>query len=70
MSLSTAGDGADCDNDDSVDARDLLMFCEGWLSGQLPSGADIDRNGIVNFPDYAALADNWPARIEWLLIAR
>jgi len=59
MSLSNDGDPADCDNDYCVDARDLLMLCENWLSKELPTAADINRDGAVDFCDYSLLTTKW-----------
>jgi len=59
MSLSDAGSRADCNNDDSVDVRDLMILCKDWLSGGQPTAADINRDSVVNFHDFALLAANW-----------
>ncbi|MFB0524320.1 MAG: LamG-like jellyroll fold domain-containing protein [Phycisphaerae bacterium] len=59
MSLSDAGSRANCNNDDSVDVRDLMILCEDWLSEGQPTAADINRDSAVNFHDFALLAANW-----------
>jgi hypothetical protein len=59
MSLSTAGNIADLNHDDAVDRKDMLMFAEMWLSEDVPLAEDISRDGVVNLPDFAVLAENW-----------
>ncbi|MHC4556220.1 MAG: C10 family peptidase [Planctomycetota bacterium] len=59
MSLSTAGNVADLNNNDVVDGQDLLMLADVWLSEDIPLSEDINRDGVVNFPDFALLADDW-----------
>ena len=45
--------------DDSVDMKDVLVFTDQWLTESAPVAADIDRNGIVDFRDYARLVQSW-----------
>jgi len=59
MSLSTVGNKADLNHDGFVDAEDLALFVDMWLSDQMPLSGDINRNGSVNFSDFAVMADNW-----------
>jgi hypothetical protein len=59
MSLSAAGNIADLNKDDAVDRKDMLMFADMWLSEDVPLAEDISRDGAVNLPDFAALAENW-----------
>lgn len=64
MSISTAGNPADLfpnitDANDWVDLRDLAQFCDKWLSEEVPLAQDFNRDGVVNFVDFAILADNW-----------
>lgn len=58
----TAGD---LNYDSIVDGRDAMLMLEYWLEGcQEPDwcyGADITRNGIVNFSDFAILSGYWGA---------
>lgn len=56
MSESTVGSAADCNNDDAVDGFDLLMVVSRWLDDELLIPEDIDRNGTVDFYDYAEMA--------------
>lgn len=64
MSPCTAGNVADLDNNDVVDAQDLFMLAKMWLASSVPLAEDIDRDGLVGFSDFAALADNWRAVVE------
>jgi len=64
MSLSEAGNLADLNPDiddanDWVDHSDLALFTEKWLSNEVPSREDFDRNGVVDFADFAILINNW-----------
>ncbi|MFH1716021.1 MAG: right-handed parallel beta-helix repeat-containing protein [Planctomycetota bacterium] len=64
MSMSTAGNPADLNPDvsdanDWVDYSDLALFTDKWLSEDAPLAEDLDRDGAVNFVDFAILADNW-----------
>jgi hypothetical protein len=58
----------DLNNDCDVDITDLANFSLYWLAADCNSsngfceGADIDRNGKVNYEDYAILADDWQSR--------
>jgi len=60
MSLSDDGNIADLNNDDSVGYADMMLFTDKWLYQQVLLSEDLDRNGIVNFIDFAIFADNWP----------
>ena len=61
MSASTVGNIANLDNDpaDEVDLHDLALFADKWLYKTPPLAEDLDRNGIVNFGDFAVFADHW-----------
>jgi hypothetical protein len=59
MSLSTAGNIADLDDDGDVDYVDLDMLTDEWTSEEFLLAEDLTRNGAVNFPDFAIFADNW-----------
>ncbi len=67
MSTLTYGNPADhnpdvTDANDWVDYRDLALFCHKWLSEEVPLAQDFNRDGIVNFADFAILTDNWHPR--------
>jgi hypothetical protein len=61
MSLSTAGNIANLDNDplDNVNLLDLELLIHKWLYKDVLLPADINRDGTVNLPDYAILAEQW-----------
>ncbi len=59
MSLSNEGNIADLDNNDLIDVDDLYCFVEQWLVEAAPLKEDLDRNGFVDFADFAVLGDNW-----------
>jgi hypothetical protein len=62
MSLSEVGNAADCNNDGSVDARDLLILSASWLAQEPLLAEDINRDGSVDnsdFADFAALVSDW-----------
>jgi hypothetical protein len=50
---------ADITNDDTVDSLDLESFVFFWLGDDLEQPADMNRNGVVDFADFALFADNW-----------
>lgn len=60
MSLSNAGNIADLNTDGFVDYIDIRLFTGEWLCKEVLLAEDLDRNGIVNFTDFALLADNLP----------
>ncbi len=47
------------DVNDWVDYTDLLLFTQNWLSDEILLTEDLDRNGIVDFTDFAILINNW-----------
>jgi hypothetical protein len=59
MSLSTAGNIADLDNDDNLDFNDVKLFTEKWLYQEVLLAADLSRNGDVNFMDFAIFGNEW-----------
>ena len=59
MSLSDAGNIADLDNDDFVDYNDLKLYSEKWLNQQVLLPEDLNRNGFIDFVDFAIFANNW-----------
>ena len=68
MSLSNAGNVADLNPDvndanDWVGYDDMLLLTDKWLSNELPLAEDLNRNGIVDFTDYAILVNNWQPQI-------
>ena len=59
MSTSTTSNIADIDFSGSVDGIDLKLFTQKWLLQQFLVPEDLNRDGIVNYKDYAIFADNW-----------
>ncbi|MHC4425643.1 MAG: NosD domain-containing protein [Planctomycetota bacterium] len=64
--LSDEGNVADLnpevdDADDWVDYSDMILLINEWLSevGDMPLAEDLNRDGLVDFTDFAALVDNW-----------
>jgi len=58
MSLSTVGNIANLDNDpcDTVDLNDLAIFVEKWCYEEYLLAEDLDRDGDVDFEDYAVFS--------------
>ena len=68
MSLSDAGNIADLNPDvndvnDWVDYSDMLLLADKWLSNEVTLAQDLNRNGVVDFADYAILVNNWQQKI-------
>lgn len=68
MSMSDAGNIADLNPDvndanDWVDYNDMLLLADKWLSNEVPLAEDMDRNGVVDFADYAILVNNFQPKI-------
>ena len=59
MSLSTAGNKADLNNNGFVDGEDLALLVEMWLVEDILLPGDINRNGLINFSDFAEFAGQW-----------
>jgi len=59
MSLSTVGNKANFNNDDTVDFRDLFLLVDLWLAEDILLSEDIGRNGLVNFSDFAEFTSQW-----------
>ena len=59
MSSSDTGNIADLNNSDSVGYTDLMLLVNKWLYQEALLREDLDRNGIVNFSDFAIFAQNW-----------
>lgn len=55
---------ADMNNDWVMDESDLRIFCDYWLSDSFEPPSDLDREGIVNFKDFAIFAWLWKEKIE------
>ena len=41
----------------------MLLLTDKWLSNEVPLAEDLDRNGVVDFADYAILVNNWQPKI-------
>jgi hypothetical protein len=70
MSLSNTGNIADLNPDvndanDWVGYDDMLLLTDKWLNmvDTAPLAEDLDRNGIVDFADYAILTSNWQPKV-------
>ena len=59
MSLSDAGNIAELNRDDSIGYADIILFMGKWLYKSVLLSEDLDRNGFVNFADFAIFANNW-----------
>ncbi len=64
MSLSSIGNIANLnldldDANDWVDNIDLALLINKWLSGEVLLAEDLNRDGTVDFADYAILINNW-----------
>jgi parallel beta-helix repeat protein len=69
MSLSDVGNIADLNPDvsdvnDWVDYEDMLLLTGKWLSNETPVAEDLNRDGVVDFRDYAILLNNWQPKIQ------
>jgi hypothetical protein len=69
MSRSDVGNVADLnpganDISDWVDYRDMVLLTNVWLSNvnERPLAEDLNRDGIVDFTDFAILTNNWNPR--------
>jgi hypothetical protein len=51
---------ADLTNDWVVDFNDLGVFVSYWLDTDECIPSDLDRNGTINYDDYAIFAKQWP----------
>jgi len=49
----------DFDFDLDTDMNDLALFVDNWLAAPVPDGYDWDNDGMVAFPDYAKLTEQW-----------
>jgi parallel beta-helix repeat protein len=60
-SLSPAGLGqrSDLNHDEQIGPPDLKLVAENWLARKDLLAEDLNRNGVVDFNDFAALARDW-----------
>jgi len=63
----------DLTSDGSVDWLDIASFSQQWLSDNCQAvswcaGADLNRNGIVRFDDFALLAQHWRSVYEYITL--
>ncbi len=56
---------SDMTNDGRVDLKDVDAFCDYWLDSGSDLPADLNRNAVVNFADFAIIADQWYAEAIW-----
>jgi len=59
MSLTDTGHPADLDHDGHIEADDLARFATMWPAQEDLLAEDIDRNGVVDFRDFAILGKVW-----------
>jgi hypothetical protein len=61
MSLSDVGSIANLDNDvyDIVDSADMALLFDKWCYEEVLLAEDLNRDGKVDFTDYAIFADHW-----------
>jgi hypothetical protein len=59
MSRSTIGSTANLNDDDTIDAKDLHLSTDQWLKDHILLIEDINRDGVVNLPDFVLLIDDW-----------
>ena len=50
---------SDFDNSTKIDFRDLRVMVQNWLCRITTNSSDLNRDGIVNFQDFAVLAYYW-----------
>lgn len=62
MSLSDAGHPADLNHDGWIGPDDLAQLTAMWLEQDVLLAEDINRNGVVDFHDFALLAEAWRSR--------
>jgi len=59
MSLSSAGNIADLNDDHFVNWQDLKLLADKWLHEEVLLPEDLSRDGLTNYIDYAILANEW-----------
>jgi len=67
MSLSNTGNVADLNPDvndanDWVNYEDMALLTGKWLRDEVLLSEDLDRNGMVDFADFAIFVENWRPR--------
>ena len=55
----SAGNVADINHDDMVNALDLEQLAQHWTREEELLASDLNRDGRVNLTDFAMMADNW-----------
>ncbi len=63
MSLSVAGNIADLDHNDIVDANDLAVLAGAWLVQGVLLAQDLNHDAVVDFRDFAKLAASWRTHV-------
>jgi hypothetical protein len=61
LSPANLGNPADLDHDEHVGLQDLALISQRWLLLQDLQAEDLDRNGAVDFNDFAIFAMHWRA---------
>ena len=59
MSTNNVGNTADFDNDGFVGFADIIKLTNRWLDTETLIAEDLDRNGAVDYGDFAILGANW-----------
>ena len=59
MSLSSIGNVADLSNDGMVNYTDMKLFMNKLFISEVLLAEDLNRDVIINFVDFAVLAENW-----------
>ena len=59
LSATDLGRPTDLDHNERIDPRDLKLLAGPWPVRRTLLAEDIDRNGFVDFNDFAALAQQW-----------
>ena len=59
MSSNQTGHIADLSHDGTIETKDLVLFCDQWLTQEDLIDADLDRDGDVDLADFASLTGNW-----------
>ncbi len=58
--------GSDFNRSGKVDIADLKMFAEHWLGQVIFLLSDLAEDEVVNFKDYAGLANRWRDNTDWI----
>ena len=59
-------EGSDFDRSGAVDFADLVIFADHWLGEVIYLLSDLSGDEVVNFADYASLADRWQDNTDWI----